>query len=401
MRIIITGTIGCGKSTVTQALLQHLPGYALVSADDLVRQLYDGPNEFTAEVLRLFGTANRKEVARIAFSDAARRAQLVALSLEMLGPVVDAVFARENVLFEFPLFYENPRWVHAADFVIALHCDEATQRARVKARDGLDDAAIDRVLAAQLSSQAKVALADADLDTGGTLEGTLVKTAALAKQLQAEALRRRCAAFFKTEALWPAIADAYGEPHRAYHTLSHLAELFEHLAPFRGSPCWPAVETAVWFHDFVYRTDSTYPDNENASAQAMARLTRQHCPADWLPDVSEQRILAAQLILATATHQIPAYLKDRPQEFEAAALFLDADLAILAADEPRLLAYDEAIVREWADAPGVTPSLFRVGRRGALRKLADRRPLFYSDTFAGQTAKALANLAALETRYAG
>ena len=40
MRIVVTGNIGCGKSTVCQALVGRLPGYDFVSVDDLARGLY-------------------------------------------------------------------------------------------------------------------------------------------------------------------------------------------------------------------------------------------------------------------------------------------------------------------------------------------------------------------------
>lgn len=399
MRIVITGNIGCGKSTVSHALLAHLPGYTLVSADDLVRQLYEANAAFTEALIPLFGTFDRKAVARIAFEDAGRRAQLVALSLAHLNPVVDALFQSDDILVEFPLFYENPRWVAQADYVIALSCTETVQRERVRARDGLDDVAISRILAAQMPAAVKSALAHAHLDTSGPLVQTLAEVETLANQLQVEALRRRCNAFFQTDALWPHIAQAYSEPHRAYHTLTHLHELFEHLAPYENTANWGAIELAVWFHDFIYTTDESYAQNEYRSAQAMARLTRQCCPPDWHLAAGQQ-VLAAQLILATANHQVSPYLAAQAEARQAAELFLDADLAILAASPARVDAYDVAISREWLCTNSwVTPLEFRHGRREALTRLANRKPLFYSPDFSTKTAVACANLQQLIAQY--
>jgi dephospho-CoA kinase len=446
MRVVITGNIGTGKSTVCNHLLSKLVGFRLVSADDLVRELYISHEGFRAYLQATFGTLSRREVAARVFADAEARQALVEQSLQCLTSVVDALFQQENVLIEFPLFFENPRWVAQADYVIALHCPAAIQQERVMARDNLSAAEVERIINAQMPMAAKVALAHAAIDTGTSMAETFETVETLATFIEREALRRRCDAFFGAPEIWPYLQAAYAESHRGYHTLHHLAELFATLAPYQGikewaavemAEIWPylqaayaeshrgyhtlhhlaelfatlapyqgikewaAVEMAVWFHDVIYSTHlERYADNEALSAQALVRMTRAHCSAEWQASFETARILAVQLILASKDHKVTPYLENYQDALEAAELFLDADRAILGADADRLAEYDAGIAFEWLSTGRLDPSVFRNGRRDALLGLAAHKPLFYSKAFAHLTDQAQANLARLAATYA-
>lgn len=179
MRIVVTGNIGCGKSTVCKALLEHMPGYTLVSVDDLARGLYQNA-AYLDQLSAWFGTTDRKEVARQVFADEEKRAAVEDLSVKLLTPAMDEAFSRENVIIEFPLFYEKPFWLPEADYVLALGCDPAIQWERVKARDNLSRGAYERVVAAQLPTETKRSWADAYIDTGVPLDQVLRLVADLA-----------------------------------------------------------------------------------------------------------------------------------------------------------------------------------------------------------------------------
>ncbi|HEF5873739.1 TPA: hypothetical protein SAY52_004397 [Burkholderia cenocepacia] len=214
-------------------------------------------------------------------------------------------------------------------------------------------------------------------------------------------LRAACDACFGTRAVWPLVARAYGEPQRFYHTLAHLAELFAHLAPYRAQPWWPAVELAVWAHDAVYATTPPdYANNEANSAQWLVQVTQAHCTASWLHAHASHVSVASDLVLATKSHRLPeTYAADREWQ-RAGQLFLDADLAILAAAPDRLLEYDRAIAREWAQDPEAPSASFRAGRRQALERLRGQVPLFRSAEFAPLERRALRNLDTLIGFYA-
>lgn len=213
-------------------------------------------------------------------------------------------------------------------------------------------------------------------------------------------LRASCDACFGTPAVWPLIESAYCEPQRFYHTLAHLDELFAHLAPFRGEALWPAMELAVWGHDVVYATTlPDYTDNEARSAEWLLQTAQTHCSGIWLRTHASHLALAEQWIRATRTHKLPPECLREPAQQRAALLFLDADLAILAAPLERLMDYDRGIAQEWAQDPDHPDEIFRAGRLQALNHLREHTPLFHSDEFSPLDLRARANLDALIARY--
>src|SRR5438270_2636886 len=113
------------------------------------------------------------------------------------------------------------------------------------------------------------------------------------------------------------LAEAYASPERYYHTLDHLADVLDVIAEFRGFVQLSVVELAAWFHDVVYDTHAA--DNEEKSA-AWAGVTLG--PLGLPPNVIER---TQGLILLTKRHKAPA-------DDMAAAILLDADLAILGGD---------------------------------------------------------------------
>jgi dephospho-CoA kinase len=165
MKIVVTGGIGSGKSTVCQALITRLPGYELVSADEMVHDLYAQNARFRAELVKRFGTAERKDVSAIVFANPERRLELITLSWAYLAQAVETVFEKNNVIFEFPLFFEQPHWLDRPDAVVVVGCDDATQRARVMARDGIGEEQFEAIKRAQLPLEEKVKEADFFIDT--------------------------------------------------------------------------------------------------------------------------------------------------------------------------------------------------------------------------------------------
>ncbi|NJO32914.1 MAG: hypothetical protein HC869_07000 [Rhodospirillales bacterium] len=88
------------------------------------------------------------------------------------------------------------------------------------------------------------------------------------------------------------LVRAYAEPHRHYHTLSHITELFQLLKMHGGVADGDAVKLAVLFHDAVY--DPARQDNEAASASlAVEQLTSLGFPAPLIDKV-ERYVLATQ-----------------------------------------------------------------------------------------------------------
>jgi predicted metal-dependent HD superfamily phosphohydrolase len=158
------------------------------------------------------------------------------------------------------------------------------------------------------------------------------------------------------------LVAAYSEPHRHYHTLEHLADMFRVVGRLSGGCADPrAVRLAVWFHDAVY--DPRAPDNEERSAELVAEwLGPPGLPADLLTRV-------AALVRATAHLTDPAGPPDRDTQ-----ILLDADLAILGASEERYRRYAADIRREYAFVPDAE---YRVGRAAVLERFLARPSLYY------------------------
>lgn len=186
-----------------------------------------------------------------------------------------------------------------------------------------------------------------------------------------------------------AIRAAYAQPQRAYHHLGHVAEVLAQLRLVDAGPGW-AQPKEVWlaavYHDAIY-----VPGRKDNEARSAA-LAAEHI-ARWLPaGVDADRV--SQLILLTARHG-----RLRPQDLDAdaypddARLFLDCDMAILAADPARFAAYDREIAEEYRGrVPGF---LYRRGRRAFFRGLCDAERIYLSDFFHSRCdAAARANLRA-------
>jgi predicted metal-dependent HD superfamily phosphohydrolase len=165
--------------------------------------------------------------------------------------------------------------------------------------------------------------------------------------------------------IYDALAAAYAEPVRHYHTLDHIAALFGLLDSHGGDlRNRDAVELALFFHDAVY--DPARSDNEEASA-ALAR--EQLAALGTAPELTRR---VSELILATRHGALqPEWSADGDL-----ALLLDLDLAILGADRGEYAAYAAAIRREY----GIYPDdLYRAGRRRVLGQFLSRPRIYLTE----------------------
>jgi predicted metal-dependent HD superfamily phosphohydrolase len=180
------------------------------------------------------------------------------------------------------------------------------------------------------------------------------------------------------EAARAAFADLsgrYGEPHRHYHTLEHVAEVLRAVRELAPADPDPALLLAAWFHDVIY--DPRAGDNEERSAgHARAVLEALGVP-------EAVRAEAARLILLTRTHSAG------PDDLLGQVL-LDADLGVLGAFAERYDRYAAAIRREYAWVP---EDGYRAGRRRVLESFLARPRIYATDAmFARGEAAARANL---------
>ena len=176
---------------------------------------------------------------------------------------------------------------------------------------------------------------------------------------------------------WAAVLDAWSQPHRRYHDLTHLAAVLGiagELAQHAADP--GAVALAAWYHDVVY--DPLRVDNEEVSAERAQAGLR-----GLVAEATVEEVV--RLVLLTAGHD-PA-----PDDANGAVL-CDADLAVLASPPQAYAAYASAVREEYGH---YSDTEFTAGRIAVLEQLLALPALYRLPVTAeAWTARARANLTA-------
>lgn len=163
------------------------------------------------------------------------------------------------------------------------------------------------------------------------------------------------------EKLYDTIARAYSEPWRRYHTLRHIGSMLDFIAAHGAfAEDRTALDFAAWFHDIIY--DTRRSDNEERSADFAANILL----ALMAPEKIALRVAA--LILLTKHHVPP------PDDAEA-ALFIDADLAVLGADPSAYRTYRESIRLEYS---WVDEIHYRHARRKVLEEFLAHERIYFT-----------------------
>ena len=321
MKIVVTGTIGSGKSTLCAALATRLPGFSVVSVDDIVRNIYDDA-DFLTHLSNDFGVVSRKEASDLVFAAPTKRQALEQLSLRYVRPKLAAALEAENLIVEFPLLFEMSDFACRADLVVAVGCDDATQEARVVARDKMSLGKLQAIRASQYSRRLRAALSDVYVDTGASQEQQDKSMGDILECVHANQLKRRALAFFGEFAgpsIWNVIHTRCTEANSDNRAFTRLSELFTRLdATASGHPYSKALELAAWSHD---------SDNGPQSVKGMWYLLSHHTPA-WLRvecTMHDQVYLAAEIMVALPTRRIDAaWVLVHSDRACAAEIFLNA-----------------------------------------------------------------------------
>lgn len=177
--------------------------------------------------------------------------------------------------------------------------------------------------------------------------------------------------------LGESLLQAWEQPHRAYHHSGHLSQMLaelDRLYAYRtqGSTPLPLV-LAAWFHDAVY--EGTPGEDERRSEQLAAASLEPLTAAGLLSE--EELQLVRFLIRATATHEF-LESANLPAGYEPVdiQLFLDADMAILAAEPARYRRYLRGVRSEYSH---FDDEAFRTGRTSFLHSVLERERIFLSE----------------------
>ena len=177
--------------------------------------------------------------------------------------------------------------------------------------------------------------------------------------------------------LGESLLQAWEQPHRAYHHSGHLSQMLtdlDRLYAYRTQGSTPlALVLAAWFHDAVYEGA---PGEDERRSEQLANISLEPLVTAGLLSGDELQMVSL-LVRATATHELPESA-DLPAGYEPADIqfFLDADMAILAADSARYRRYLRGVRSEYSH---LDDEAFRAGRTTFLRSILGRKRIFLSE----------------------
>jgi len=188
--IALTGGIGSGKSSVSDRLVAR--GADLIDADQIVHDVQrpGGPAyepliaRFGPPIRAADGTIDRPALARIVFNDPAALADLNAITHPVVGErMLEMREALEKtdhvVVFAIPLLRPVHREGLGFAAVVVVDCPTEVAVERLVTARGMDrDDALARI-AAQISREERVAVADYVVDNSSSLEDLAAQVAVL------------------------------------------------------------------------------------------------------------------------------------------------------------------------------------------------------------------------------
>ncbi len=167
----------------------------------------------------------------------------------------------------------------------------------------------------------------------------------------------------KVETLWTELTDKYNEPHRYYHNLEHLRELFSYYNDYYGKLANPQeVAFAIFYHDIIY--DIWSKKNELKSAE----LAKRHLESYQVNDNNIIRIF--DLIMVTKDHT--------PKQNSDEKWIIDFDLGVLGQSWDRYHAYTRKIRKEYGAVPSF---IYRKGRKKVLEHFLEKEYVYKTDVF--------------------
>ncbi|WP_454723145.1 MULTISPECIES: dephospho-CoA kinase [Cupriavidus] len=183
LQIGLTGGIGSGKTRVADLFAAR--GAALIDTDLLAHEI-TAPGglaipalvaAFGPGCLRADGAMDRDAMRALVFADPAAKARLEAITHPLIRQLTEtraaeirAAGRHPYLIYVVPLLVESGTWAARVDRVLVVDCSEATQVARVMARNGFTRAQVEAIMAKQARRAERLARADDVVDNDGPPE---------------------------------------------------------------------------------------------------------------------------------------------------------------------------------------------------------------------------------------
>lgn len=177
----LTGGIGCGKSTASECFIAL--GVPVIDADQVARQVVEPGSEalgkiaahFGDQLIQADGTLNRPALRRIVFDSERERNWLETLLHPLIRDrILDTLEQLDQdghsyAILASPLLLETDQHLLISR-VIVVDVPESTQIERTMQRDGMEEAQVRQILAAQMDRDERLKHADFVLNNNGSPE---------------------------------------------------------------------------------------------------------------------------------------------------------------------------------------------------------------------------------------
>ncbi|MGO4330738.1 dephospho-CoA kinase [Cupriavidus sp. 2TAF22] len=180
LQIGLTGGIGSGKTRVADLFAAR--GAALIDTDLLAHEI-TAPGglaipalreAFGPGCLRADGAMDRNAMRELVFADPAAKARLEGITHPLIRQLTEsraasirAAALHPYLIYVVPLLVESGSWAARVDRVLVVDCSEATQVARVMARNGFTREQVEAIMARQARRGERLARADDVVDNDG------------------------------------------------------------------------------------------------------------------------------------------------------------------------------------------------------------------------------------------
>lgn len=181
--VALTGGIGSGKSEAAKQFAAL--GVPIVDVDVISHALTAAGNPFLEQIKSLFGSEvfnvdnslNRAKLRALILSDAKQRMKLE----QLMHPAIyhaalnqlqenQAKLKPAYQILVVPLLFENNRYQSIVNKSLVIDCDEQLQIERAMARSQLSESEVRAMMAAQVSRQKRLQLADEMIENNGTID---------------------------------------------------------------------------------------------------------------------------------------------------------------------------------------------------------------------------------------
>jgi dephospho-CoA kinase len=227
----LTGSIGMGKSTITQQFMRL--GVPVFDADRVVHELYSKGGLAVKPIANLFpdaivdGSIERSRLSAAIMSDPSVLKAIEAVVHPLVAQKRDEFYQRAiarhdlMIVYDIPLLFEN-RNAYTLDYVIVVSASAETQRMRVLRRPDMTEEKFEAILAKQIPDATKRELADYVIlsDYPSYVEGRAQLAQVIESIVQREQERQLC---------WQRHRNPHSNTDRAFDAV--IFDLDDTLAP--------------------------------------------------------------------------------------------------------------------------------------------------------------------------